>query len=128
MMMTPEIIDLETLTEAQAREILQGMQASIAFLFDALDTNGDGRLDSAEIDAAPDILRALDKDGDGGLNETELEGYGLHFIPGRVRMNAIVRMLDLDGCGFRPKTSPLPHPAFACSTKTATALCAATTC
>ncbi|MEM7112029.1 MAG: aryl-sulfate sulfotransferase [Chloroflexota bacterium] len=95
--MTPETINLDTLTHEEAVKILQGMQASVAFLFDALDTDGNGRLSPNEIDAAPDILRTLDKDGDGELNETELEGYGLHFIPGRVRFNAIVRVLDLDG-------------------------------
>lgn len=96
-MITPETINLDTLTKDEAVEILQGMAASVEFLFNALDKNGDGRLSPAEIDAAPDVLRALDKDGDGELNETELEGNGLHFIPGRVRFNAIVRMLDLDG-------------------------------
>ncbi len=95
--MTPETIDLDALKEAQAKEILQGMQKAINFIFEALDQDGDGRLSPAEIDAAPEVLRSLDKDGDGELNETELEGYGLHFIPGRVRFNAIVRALDLDG-------------------------------
>ena len=56
-MWTPETINLETLTHDDAVTILKGMAASIAFLFNALDTNGDGRLSSAEIDAAPDILR-----------------------------------------------------------------------
>ncbi|MEM8856687.1 MAG: aryl-sulfate sulfotransferase [Chloroflexota bacterium] len=96
-MMTPETINLETLTEEDALTLIKGMASSISFLFDALDQDGDGRLTAAEIDAAPEILRSLDKDGDGELNETELEGYGLHFIPGRVRFNAIVRVLDLDG-------------------------------
>ena len=96
-MWTPETINLETLTHDDAVTILKGMAASVNYLFDALDTDGDGRLTSAEIDAAPDVLRQLDKDGDGELNETELEGYGLHFIPGRVRFNALVRVLDLDG-------------------------------
>ena len=73
------------------------MQKSVEFLFHALDQDGDGRLSPAEIDAAPEVLRTLDKDGDGELNETELEGYGFHFMPGRVRFNSIVRMLDLDG-------------------------------
>lgn len=96
-MITPENINLETLTHEEADEIIKGMQESIMFLFNALDQDGDGQLSPAEIDAAPEILRSLDKDGDGELNETELEGYGFHFIPGRVRANGIVRMLDLDG-------------------------------
>lgn len=96
-MLTPETINLDTLTKEKAVEILQGMAASVAFLFNTLDQGGDGRLSPVEIDAAPEVLRLLDKDGNDELNETELEGYGLHFIPGRVRFNAIVRMLDLDG-------------------------------
>jgi len=96
-MITPENINLDTLTHEEAAEILKGMQESVLFLFNALDTDGDGQLSPAEIDAAPDVLRSLDKDGDGELNETELEGYGYHFTPGRVRFNGIVRMLDLEG-------------------------------
>ena len=96
-MITPENINLETLTHEEAGEILSKMQESVLFLFHALDTDGDGQLSPAEIDAAPDVLRSLDRDGDGELNETELEGYGYHFMPGRVRFNGIVRMLDLDG-------------------------------
>ncbi|MEM7348252.1 MAG: aryl-sulfate sulfotransferase, partial [Chloroflexota bacterium] len=96
-MITPENINFETLTDEDAAEILKGMVDSREFLFKALDQDGDGRLSPAEIDAAPKILRSLDKDGDGALNESELEGYGFHFIPGQVRSNAIVRMLDLDG-------------------------------
>ena len=93
----PKEINFDTLTAEEAAEIMQGMQESVMFLFNALDTDGDGQLSPAEIDAAPDVLRSLDKDGDGELNETELEGYGFHFMPGRVRFNGIVRMLDLDG-------------------------------
>ncbi|MEM7114636.1 MAG: aryl-sulfate sulfotransferase [Chloroflexota bacterium] len=98
--MTPETINFDTLTNEEAARILRGMGESAAFIFNMLDTDGDGRLTAAEIEAAPDILRSLDKDGDGGLNETELEGYGYHFMAGRVRANAIVRMLDLDGDCF----------------------------
>lgn len=98
--MTPEMINFDTLTNEEAAQILHGMSKSAAFIFNMLDTNGDGRLTAAQIDAAPDILRSLDKDGDGALNETELEGYGYHFMNGRVRTNAIVRMLDLDGDCF----------------------------
>ncbi|MEM7032778.1 MAG: EF-hand domain-containing protein [Chloroflexota bacterium] len=95
--MTPNDIDYTSLTNEEAIKILKGMEESVIFLFNALDTDGDGQLSPAEIDAAPAVLRSLDKDGDGELNETELEGYGFHFIPGRVRVNGIVRMLDLDG-------------------------------
>ena len=69
-MMTPETINLETLTEEEAQKILQGMQKSVAFIFHALDTDGDGKLSPAEIDAAPEVLRLLDKDGDGEVVTT----------------------------------------------------------
>ena len=98
--MTPETINFDTLTNEEAQQILRGMGESAAFIFNMLDKDGDGRPTPAEIDAAPDVLRSLDKDGDGALNETELEGYGYHFMAGRVRTNAIVRMLDLDGDCF----------------------------
>ena len=39
---------------------------------DALDTNGDGALSAAEIEAAPASLRRLDRNGDGRLDESEL--------------------------------------------------------
>ena len=64
-MITPETINLDTLTKEEAVKIIQGMQKSVEFLFNALDTDGNGRLSPHEIDAAPEILRALDKDGAG---------------------------------------------------------------
>ncbi|MEM7128439.1 MAG: hypothetical protein AAF702_19050 [Chloroflexota bacterium] len=64
-MNTPETINFDTLTQEEAVGILRGMSASVEFLFNALDQDGDGRLSPAEIEAAPQILRQLDKDGDG---------------------------------------------------------------
>jgi Ca2+-binding EF-hand superfamily protein len=40
--------------------------------FAALDTNGDGTLDAAEIEAAPRALAKLDKNGDGQITQEEL--------------------------------------------------------
>jgi len=49
-------------------------------LFAALDTNGDGVIDEAELAAAPAALRKLDRNGDGKLTEDEVrpsfEGRG----------------------------------------------------
>lgn len=41
-------------------------------LFEALDTDKDGRLSSAEIDAASGALKKLDSDGDGAIDREEL--------------------------------------------------------
>ncbi len=43
-------------------------------LFRALDTDHDGKLSSAEISAAPEILRKLDKNGDGVVTPDEIMG------------------------------------------------------
>ena len=42
-------------------------------LFAALDANGDGTIDAAEIANAPVALKALDKNGDGTLTSDELQ-------------------------------------------------------
>ena len=87
----------KNLSNQQAVAILKKLRDSTLFLFKTLDLDGDGELSPAEIDAAPQTLRTLDRDGDGMLNESELEGGGFHLFPGWVRLNGIVRMLDLDG-------------------------------
>jgi Ca2+-binding EF-hand superfamily protein len=43
-------------------------------LFRALDTDHDGKLSSAEISAAPEIIRKLDKNGDGVVTPDEIMG------------------------------------------------------
>lgn len=45
-------------------------------LFAALDTDHDGQLAAAEIDAAPAALRKLDRDGDGNITPRELAAGG----------------------------------------------------
>jgi Ca2+-binding EF-hand superfamily protein len=49
----------------------------------ALDPNGDGRLDAAEIDAAPKALRVLDRNADGVIAMDELFGGRRGFGGGR---------------------------------------------
>ena len=92
-MNTLETINLDTLTKDQAVEILQGMAASVAFLFNALDQDGDGRLSPAEIDAAPEVLRSLDKDGDGKISKDEAPQ----------QMQSFFDRMDSNGDGFIDK-------------------------
>ena len=86
---------VDDLTDEQASQILKAMRWQAGTLFRALDTDGDGILSAAEIDAAPDVLRALDTDGDGYLHEADFGGPT--DIPGIVRRSGIVKVLDLDG-------------------------------
>lgn len=84
-----------TLSDKEAKAILQDMRRRAGTLFRALDTDGDGILSAQEIAAAPDVLRSLDKDGKGYLAETDFGGPT--DVPGVVRRSGIVRVLDLDG-------------------------------
>ena len=43
----------------------------------ALDTDKDGTISAAELEAAPESLKALDKDGDGELSPEELRPQGM---------------------------------------------------
>ncbi|MEM7799267.1 MAG: hypothetical protein AAF633_08765 [Chloroflexota bacterium] len=52
-MITSKNINLKTLTEEDALTLINGMAASIEFLFDALDRDGDGRLSPTPIDGCP---------------------------------------------------------------------------
>lgn len=52
-------------------------------MFSKLDTNGDGKVDAAEIKAsAEQMLKRLDKNGDGSLDASELNQHGWHGRPG----------------------------------------------
>ena len=82
-------------TDDEALEIFQEITWRAGTLFRALDTDGDGVLSAAEIEAAPDVLRALDTDGDGYLREPDFGGPTA--IYGAVRRSNILRMLDEDG-------------------------------
>lgn len=84
-----------TIDDAEATRIMAEVSERAGTLFRALDTDGDGVLSPAEIDAAPDVLRALDTDGDGHLREAELGGPTP--IYGALRRSGILRMLDDDG-------------------------------
>lgn len=83
------------ITDDQAREVLNDMRWRAGTLFRALDTDGDGVLSPAEIQAAPEVLLSLDSDGDGHLLEEDIGGPTAVY--GAVRRSGIVRVLDLDG-------------------------------
>lgn len=89
---TPPVV---TTSDEEAERILAETMHRAGTLFRALDTDGDGVLSSAEIDAAPDVLRQLDRDGDGRLVEEDVGGPTP--IYGSVRRSNILRMLDEDG-------------------------------
>lgn len=76
-------------------QLLSELRHAAGTIFRALDTDGDGVVTEADIDAAPDRLRALDVNGDGILTEAEIGGPT--WLPGWVRQSAIVRVLDADG-------------------------------
>ncbi|MEH6518331.1 MAG: hypothetical protein V7742_16770 [Halioglobus sp.] len=44
----------------------------VKLIYMTLDSNGDGKLDAAEIEAASERLLQLDDNGDGALSETEI--------------------------------------------------------
>jgi Ca2+-binding EF-hand superfamily protein len=57
---------------ADAQERGRGFAAPASMVRSALDTNGDGVLSTAEVDAAPASLRRLDRNGDGRLDASEM--------------------------------------------------------
>ena len=82
-------------TQQEAAALMGEQRRAAGTLFRALDSDGDGVITAADIDAAPAVLRALDTNGDGRLTEDEIGGPT--WLPGWVRRSAIVRVLDPDG-------------------------------
>ena len=86
---------------------------SYAGLFEALDTNGDGFLDSREMDGAGDFLRKLDKNGDGDLTQREVFHAVGHFRVPSQRPSAILfQALDPNGDRTIDRTELLQVPAL----------------
>src|SRR5262249_22029344 len=75
-----------------------GAAPQYAGLFALLDTNGDGFLDSQEIDRAADVLRKLDINGDGDVTQREVFHAVGHFrIPSRRPSAILFQALDPNG-------------------------------
>ena len=51
-----------------------GLMKRVTAIYQTLDTNADGVLDPAELDAAKERLLELDSDGDGSISAEELSG------------------------------------------------------
>ena len=84
----------------------EGGMARMNPLFAALDTNGDGVIDAAEMANAPAALKKLDRNGDGQLTEDEVRpafgGRGGPGGPGPGQANVdeiVARMLQFDKDG-----------------------------
>ena len=76
--------------------------------FGVLDTNDDGEISAAEIDAAAESLATLDEDGDGQLTEDELRPRGGGPIGGDARTpgeaTAAFMRFDTDADGLLERT------------------------
>ncbi|MEM7699628.1 MAG: hypothetical protein AAF236_14620, partial [Verrucomicrobiota bacterium] len=61
-------------------------------VFTALDADGSGTIEAAEIDQSNALLETLDSDNNGSLDQAELGGPGPFF--GYLRLQTTIRVID----------------------------------
>lgn len=99
----PAAQDISTITsdanDTEWREldtkVLASRIAAGSMLYETLDSNVDGLLDSLEVGASRRSILKLDSDSDGNLSPSELGADG--FYPAVLRLDPIMQVLDTDG-------------------------------